>query len=94
MDIVKFIPHGKKNAVGGKELKQVTGLDERTVKQQIANARLKGAVICSILDGNKGGYFIPETPEEAVEYVRTEQCRIASARAALRSAEEYISDAE
>jgi len=70
MNIIKFIPRGKKNAVSGKELKQLTGHDERTVKQQIANARLKGAVICSILDGNRGGYFIPESPEEAVEYVR------------------------
>lgn len=94
MDIMKFIPHGKRNAVSGKELKLLTGLDERTVKQQIANARLKGSVICSILDGNRGGYFIPEAPEEAVEYVRTEQCRIASAQAALRSAEKFISGIE
>lgn len=90
MDITKFIPRGKRNAVSGKELKRITGCDERTVKQHIANARLKGAVICSILDSNKGGYFIPENPAEAVEYVRTEQCRIQSAKEALRSAEEYI----
>lgn len=94
MNIVKFIPHGMKNAISGKELKQLTGHDERTVKQQIANARLKGAAICSILDGSRGGYFIPDSPEEAVEYVRTEQCRIQSAREALRAAEEYISNAE
>lgn len=90
MDITKFIPYGKKNAVSGKELKQIIGCDERTIKQHIANARLKGSVICSILDGNKGGYFIPESPAEAVEYVRTEQCRIQSAKEALRSAEKYI----
>lgn len=94
MDIIKFIPHGKRNAVSGKELKHLTGCDERTVKQHIANARLKGAVICSILDGNRGGYFIPDSPEEAVEYVRTEQCRIQSAKAALKSAEDFISDVE
>lgn len=94
MNIVDFIPHGMTNAVTGKELRQITGLDERTVKQQIANARLKGAVICSILDSNKGGYFIPDSPEEAVEYVRTEQCRIQSAKAALKSAEDFISRVE
>lgn len=91
MNIIDFIPHGMKNAVTGKELRRITGLDERTVKQQIANARLKGSVICSILDGNRGGYYIPDSPEEAVEYVRIEQCRINSARAALKSAEKYVS---
>lgn len=90
MDIIKFIPHGKRNAVSGKELKQLTGCDERTVKQHIANARLKGVVICSILDGNNGGYFQPDSPDEAIEYVRTEQLRINSAKAALKAAEKYI----
>ncbi|MCM1062824.1 MAG: HTH domain-containing protein [Eubacterium sp.] len=94
MDIINFIPHGKINAVSGKELKQLTGCDERTIKQHIANARLKGTVICSILDSNRGGYFIPESPAEAVEYVRTEQCRIQSAKAALKSAADFISDIE
>lgn len=94
MDVIKFIPHGRKNAVTGKELKLLTGCDERTVKQHIANARLKGAVICSILDGNRGGYFIPKTPAEAIEYVRTEQCRINSAKAALKAAEKYVTGEE
>lgn len=94
MQILDFIPYGEENAVTGKELQQITGLDTRSIKQNIANARLKGAVICSILDGKKGGYFLPNSPEEAVAYVRTEQCRIASAREALKAAEEYISECE
>lgn len=94
MNIVDFIPHGTAKAITGKELRQITGLDERTVKQLIANARLNGSVICSILDSNRGGYFIPDSPEEAVEYVRTEQCRINSARDALKSAENSISGIE
>lgn len=90
MDITKFIPHGKDNMISGSDLSQLTHLDGRTIKQLIANARMKGAIICSSLEGNRGGYFIPDTPAEAVEYVRTEQCRIQSAKEALRSAEEYI----
>lgn len=72
-------------------LQIITGLDGRSVKQQIANARRRGLVICSILDSNSGGYFIPSSPSEATEYVRTEQCRINSAREALKAAEIYIS---
>lgn len=88
--ILDFIPHGRENAITGKELQLLTGWDSRTVKQQIANARLNGAVICSILDGNNGGYFLPNTPEEAVDYVRTEQKRIESSKEALKPAEQYI----
>ncbi|HEZ7985906.1 MAG TPA: hypothetical protein RWO09_03095 [Ruminococcus sp.] len=94
MDITKFIPHGRDNMISGSELAQLTQLDSRTVKQLIADARTKGTVICSSLEGNRGGYFIPDTPEEAVEYVRTERSRISSAIAALRPAEEYIRDTE
>ena len=94
MDITKFIPHGRDNMISGSELSQLTRLDSRTVKQLIADARTKGTIICSSLEGNRGGYFIPDTPEEAVEYVRTERSRISSAIAALRPAEEYIKDTE
>lgn len=94
MDITKFIPRGRDNMISGSDLAQLTQLDSRTVKQLIANARTKGKVICSSLEGNRGGYFIPDSPEEAVEYVRTERSRISSAIAALRPAEEYIKEME
>ncbi|MGN1086216.1 MAG: hypothetical protein ACI4Q5_04190, partial [Porcipelethomonas sp.] len=61
-------------------------------RQLIANARLKGNVICSSLKSEGGGYFLPESPDEALEYVRTEQNRIESARMALESAVKYVSE--
>ncbi len=94
MNILDFIPVGKNNAITGKELQNITGLDGRSIKQQIANARIKGSVICSSLDGSRGGYFIPSCPGEAVEYVRIEQCRINSAKEALKAAEIYVSGGE
>lgn len=80
---------GIKNAVTTEELKTITGFDERTIRQHISNARLKGYVICSSLDS--GGYFIPETPEEAAPYVRTEMHRIYMQEKALESALKYVS---
>lgn len=94
INITDFIPKGRANAISSKELKALIGIDERTVRQNIASTRLKGVVICSILDGNSGGYFLPESPEEAVEYVRTERARIRSAKRALQGAEKYISELE
>ena len=94
MKITDFIPHGRKNAISGVDLQTVLNLDSRTVKKMIADARLNGAVICSILDRDNGGYFLPKSPDEAIEYVRTEQKRIESAKRALEAAEKYISSPE
>jgi len=91
-NITDFIPKGKKNAVTTEELKIITGFDERTIRQYIANARLKGVVICSSLKSEGGGYFLPCSPDEAVEYVRTEQSRIYSAEKALQGALKYIGE--
>ncbi len=88
--ITKFIPFGRENAVSGRDLCIITGLDARTVKAEIANERLHGAVICSDLDGNSGGYFQPTAPEEAMQYVRTEQKRIESAKRALQAAVNFV----
>lgn len=92
MNIIDFIPKGRKNAITTEELRAITGFDVRTIRQYIANARLKGAVICSSLKSEGGGYFLPESPDEALEYVRTEQNRIESANMALQSAVEYVSE--
>lgn len=94
MKISDYIPYGKANAVNTEDLKAATGLDTRTIRQQIANERMQGAVICSSLLSEGGGYFRPECPAEAVHYVRTELCRIESAKRALAAAEAYIMDAE
>lgn len=94
MKISDHIPYGKHNAVGTDYLKAVTGLDTRTIRKLIANERMQGTVICSSLLSEGGGYFRPESPAEAVHYVRTEQCRIESASKALASAQAYIKDAE
>ena len=92
MKILDYIPAGAENAITGRQLQSVTGLDVRTIKGLIANERLHGAVICANLDG--GGYFLPRTPLEAVEYVRIEQHRISSAKQALAAAEKYVEGIE
>ena len=92
MNIIDFIPKGRKNAVTTEELKAITGFDVRTIRQHIANARLKVTVICPSLKSEGGGYFLPESPDEALEYVRTEQNRIESANMALQGAVKYFSE--
>lgn len=94
MKIIDYIPYGRQNAVSTDYLKAITGLDTRTIRQMIANERTQGAVICSSLKSDGGGYFLPADPSEAVRYVRTEQHRIESAREALKSAVRYVAQLE
>ena len=94
-NILDFIPYGKENAISQEELAIRMQCDRRTVRASVFSARRNGAVICSTCEGEPtAGYYRPISAAEAVPYVKMQRSRIASARAALRSAEEYISDAE
>lgn len=84
--VLKAIPHGAGNAVTGKALSQIIGIDARTIKAIISKCRRQGVIICSSLDQNNGGYFYPESLAELKEYVDTESQRIATATAALKPA--------
>jgi len=57
MDITKYIPIGKENAVTTAQLKDLTGLTERQIRREINIARINGAVILSDL---KTGYWLPD----------------------------------
>ena len=94
MNILDFIPYGINNAISQEELSTRSGLDKRTVRQAVFNARLHGAVICSTCESSSGGYYIPDNPQEAVPYVNMQRNRINSAELALKSAEEYIRDSD
>ncbi|WP_448902707.1 hypothetical protein [Eubacterium sp.] len=77
MDIVDYIPFGRENAVTRAQLRSRTGIDDRTIRDMIADAR-RDTVILNMQDGK--GYFRP-LPEE-INYVkaheRQESARIMS----------------
>lgn len=91
MDITKFIPLGKKNAISNEELAIRLNTDKRTTRQLVYNARIHGAVICSTCEkGVTAGYYIPISAEEAIPYQKMQRSRILSAEAALRSTDNFI----
>lgn len=93
INIVDFIPVGQENAISMSELARRRGCDKRTARKLVFEARRKGAVICSTCYGDKSdGYYRPASAEEAIPYVHMQQARISSAKAALKSAEDFISD--
>ena len=87
--ILDYIPKGKKNAISNRELQTITHLDRRDIQRCIRAARLKGVLICGF-GGRNGGYFIPETIEEIIEYVRTAKKVINSIIESLLPAEAYL----
>lgn len=88
-NILDYIPKGKKNAISNRELQTITHLDRRDIQRIIRAVRLKGVVICGF-GGRNGGYFIPETLDEVIVYVRTLKKTIISIIEALKPAEAYI----
>lgn len=56
MNIVDFIPYGRENAVSREYLSDITGLDDRTVRGMIEDAR-RDVPIINLQDS--GGYYLP-----------------------------------
>ena len=77
MDIVDYIPFGRENAVTRTQLRIMTGLNDRKIRDKISETR-RDTVILNMQDGK--GYFRP-LPEE-INYVkaheRQESARIMS----------------
>lgn len=88
MEILDYIPTGKRNAVTRTQLCIRTGLSDRLVRKAIHDARRKIPII-NLSNGD--GYYIPDMniPEEQNEllhFVRQEQSRIKSTGWALTTA--------
>lgn len=88
--ITDFIPKGRNNAVSMDELATRTGLDKRTVRQAVFNARRKGVVICSSTSNEQGGYFLPLDISEAIPYYREQLARIKSGTIVLEGIIDFI----
>ena len=90
MKITEFIPYGKANAISSNNLSIISGKDKRAVRRLVHQARVNGEPICSTCDEHTGGYYLPCTVSEAYAYLRQQNARIKSARAALRGVKRYI----
>ncbi|MCD8220908.1 MAG: hypothetical protein LUD07_01715 [Clostridiales bacterium] len=82
LKVSDFLGHGADNGKTLRELKRLTGLDNRAIRLLIQAERLSGV---PILSDNQNGYFLPECKSDAVSFVRSmrrrasEICRVADA---------------
>ena len=86
-DLDDFIPVGKTNSISMTELSITLGSDPREVRALVNKARKNGIPICSDC---RGGYYLPESPNEAKIYFRQQTARINSAKAALNGVKNYL----
>ena len=79
--IADLLHTGGENGLTLRELVQVTGQDERTIRRKIQSERKAGRIICS---DNRHGYFLPESELDVrrlkVPPVKRDRCGISSGR--------------
>jgi len=66
--MIEHLRIGKENAVTRDQLCILTGRSDRRNRKEIEELRLKGIPIVNMAD--KKGYYVPETKEELLQYVR------------------------
>lgn len=91
--IIDLLPTGKTNAISQKQLSIILNVSERKLRKIIETERQNGQVICSSMDAEVNGYFLPATVEEAREFYATMKKRITTTLKCLRATRQWIKDA-
>lgn len=81
--IASLLPVGKENAIPTTELVRLAGCSSpRELQQYIAQERKAGAIICS---STTGGYFVPASREEMLEFYKVLESRAKNTLGVLKS---------
>lgn len=72
--IADLLLHGEENALPMRHLRELTGLDSRTIRRIIERERRSGTPICA---DNRSGYYLPGSERERAECVRSMRHRSA-----------------
>lgn len=86
--IADLLHTGGENGLTLRELVQVTGQDERTIRRKIQSERKAGRIICS---DNRHGYFLPESERDVRRFIRSMSRRSREIAAVSRAAEDALS---
>lgn len=89
LQIFELLHVGAENALTLRELVQLTGEDERSIRRRIQAERKAGKLI---LSDCLHGYFLPASEQEARRFIRSMSGRAAEIAAVSRAAEAALAD--
>ena len=90
MNIVDYIPYGRKNAITREQLMMLTGMPDRALRKEIERLRQEGICILNLQDG--GGYYRPRPEERSLAeiYMRQQLSRAKSIYKGLKGVREFL----
>lgn len=68
MNLLQYIPRGKRNAISRYDLSRITGIDERTIRKKIKEYVELGIPVLS--SSHHKGYWMAEHITEIEEYIK------------------------
>lgn len=89
LQIFELLHVGAENALTLRELVQLAGEDERSIRRRIQAERKAGKLI---LSDNQNGYFLPENPADVQRFARSMSRRAAEIAGIARAAEAALAD--
>lgn len=87
MDILRYIPYGRKNAESRFSIAQRAGISERKFRELAAGINKSGRAII-LADIKAGGYYVPKLPEDRPyynAYLRQEESRVKELNEKIRA---------
>lgn len=92
MDFSAYLPRGKSHAIKAPELARRLGYSsERAMRKDIAEYRAAGGIICST---TKGGYYLPGSRMELIQFINQMEKHAASIYKSIRSARKELKQIE
>lgn len=88
--IVDILPKGEKNAIPAAMLAKQVGVSQRRLRELVTEERKNGGVILSSIKG----YFIPESREEILAFMRVMDKRARHTFLAIQSARRMLNEIE
>jgi len=89
--LIDLLSRGQENAKTANELQSLLGYKTvRHVTREINRLRNDGEVILSNNTGDNKGFYLPETEDEILRFVRNMYSRIREIRKAVTSAEDEL----
>lgn len=86
--VMKHIGEGIKKSVSRKELSKACNLSDRRTRDVIFELRQIGVPIVS--NTKKGGYYLPKTKYEAIDYVRSMKSRAKRTCESIEATKEWL----